>query len=476
MGKGRWAGVGCASLIALPFCAAGIATIFSASGAGDPRLAVIIAAGSAFIVVGLAIMFGALVVTRATAESFELRRRYPDQPWMWRRDWAANAINDHGALWVGMMWVFALIWNLISTPLLFVFPWREVRNSPIVVLPFLFPTIGVLLLISVLYKSAQRMKYGASICHIDHLPIEPGRTFHGEIETRVREMPASGFNLRLTCVRRTSSGRSTSETVLWQETQNVALATPSYEGAHVPFSFAIPADAESMAAGNISWRLETWAEVPGLDYKAMFELPVFATGAAPEPAWPAPQIDVSQWTPDPESHVTMAPTPSDGEEFHVGPATTGRFGFIVFSIIWWGVIYMMVRFDAPILFPIIFGLFGALIVLIGIDWMLGRSVVRADRASMTIRRTWLGIGVAAGTIPSRDVTAITTSIGGVQNGVALYDVIVLCGTKKFAAAKYVAAKRDAEMIAARLRRAIGLRDERSAAAPAPRMAADRSAT
>jgi hypothetical protein len=219
-----------------------------------------------------------------------------------------------------------------------------------------------------------------------------------------------------------------------------------------------------VALAHINWRLETWADVPGLDYKAMFEMPVFATGATPEPVWPAPQVDISQWTPDPESHVTMAPTPSDGEEFHVGPATTGRFGFIVFSIIWWGVIYMMVRFHAPVFFPIIFGLLGALIVLIGIDWMLGRSVVRADRASMTIRRTWLGVGVAACTIQPRDVTAITTSIGGVQNGVALYDVIVLCGTKKYSAAKYVPAKRDAEMIAARLRRAVGLRDERSAGA------------
>jgi len=59
-------------------------------------------------------------------------------------------------------------------------------------------------------------------------------------------------------------------------------------------------------------------------------------------------------------------------------------------------------------------------------------------------------------IPPHDVTAITTSIGGTQNGVAAYDVIVHCGEKKFTAAKYVQSKRDAEMVAARLRRAIGI--------------------
>ncbi|HJW94275.1 MAG TPA: hypothetical protein VJ901_11725 [Thermoanaerobaculia bacterium] len=461
MGKGRWAAVGCASLFALPFCAAGIATIFSAGQTNAQELTVRVAAGSAFIVFGLAIIFGALAVSNATAHSFELRRRYPDRPWMWRRDWAANAINDAGMFRVGMMWVFAIIWSLISLPLLFVFPWREVRESPIAVLPFLFPTIGAILLISVLYKSAQRWKYGASICHIDHMPIAPGHTFHGEIETRVRDMPPSGFNVRLTCMRRIGTGKSSSQKVEWQETQNIALATPSYEGAHVPFSFAIPADAATSGESYIVWSLDAWAEVPGIDYKASFELPVYATEAPPEIAWPAPQIDASQWMPDPKSHITMAPTPSDGEEFHVGPATTGRASFLLISVIWWGVIYLMVRFRAPMIFSIIFGAIGLFIVILGIDWMIGRSVVRADRASMSIRRTWLGIG-GTRTIQPRDVTAISTSIGGVQNGVALYDVIVICGAKKFTAAKYVSAKRDAEMIAARLRRAIGIKAESNA--------------
>jgi hypothetical protein len=460
MGKGRWAAVGCASLFALPFCAAGIATIFSAPRSTGRDLAVRIAAGSAFLIVGLAVIFAAIVFSRVTVEAYELRRRYPDQPWMWRRDWAANAINDRGGFSLGALWLFAIIWNLISSPLLFVFPWREVRDSPVVVLPFLFPTIGVVLLVVVLYQSAQRMKYGASICHIDRMPIVPGRTFHGELETRVREAPPSGFDLRITCVRRVSSGKSTNETILWEESQKV-LATPSYEGAHVPFSFAIPADAEPMqtalGSARIAWRLQVSAEVPGVDYSANFDLPVFATGerSVAEPVWPAPQADFSSWTPDPESHITLGVTPTGGEQITVGPATKGRLGFILFTIVWYGVIVVMFAMQVPKFFPGFFALIGLIIVFVGFDWMLGRSFIRADRQELVLHRTWIGFG-SPHSIAPRDVSEITTSIGGTQNGMSMYNINVRCGGKKYTAASYMQSKRDAEMVAARVRRAIGL--------------------
>src|SRR4051812_15471763 len=97
MGKGRWAIVGCATLFALPFCAAGIATIFSAPRSTGRDLLVRIAGGSVFLIAGLAVILGAVVFSRSAGAAYDLRRRYPDQPWMWRRDWAANAITDQGA-------------------------------------------------------------------------------------------------------------------------------------------------------------------------------------------------------------------------------------------------------------------------------------------------------------------------------------------------------------------------------------------
>ncbi len=462
MGKARWAAVGCATLFALPFCAAGIATIFSAPRFSGEDLAMRIAGGSVFLIGGLAIIFIAVALSRATSDAYQLRRQHPDEPWMWRRDWAANAIQDRSGYGIGALLFFAVMWNLISSPLLFVFPWREMRGSLVVVLPFLFPAVGVLLLIGVMYLAAQRMKYGVSICHIDHLPIVPGRPFHGEIEARIREMPASGFDLRLSCVRRVTGGRSSTETVVWEETQKIALATPAYEGAHIPFTFAIPADAEptSTAIGpsKIVWRLQAAAEVPGVDYSANFEVPVFATGETPaviEPVWPAPDVDFANWTPDPASHIKLGITPTGGEEITVGPATKGRVGFVLFTVIWYAALAGMYAMQVPRFFPGFFAVVGLIIVVIGCDWLFGRSVIRADRRSLSLQRTWLGFGSPRSIAP-HDVTAITTSIGGTQNGAAVYDVVVRCGETKHNAARYVQSKRDAEMVAARVRRAIGL--------------------
>ncbi len=456
MAKGSWAGAGCAALCALPFCAGGIATIYSAQP--GEQLPIHVAAGSAFLLTGLAIIFGVIALTRATAASFQLRKRYPDQPWMWREDWAANTIADQGTLLLATLWFFAVIWNLISLPLVFAMPWREVRNQPVVIVIFLFPAIGVLLLFAVLFKSAQRMKYGASTCHIDSLPIVPGRTFHGELTTRVRDLPERGFDLKLTCTRRTGSGKSTNQTIVWQETQTVLTATPGFDGARVSFTFGIPSSAE-VSDGAISWRLEVAAEVPGIDYSAAFDLPVYAmagqTVEAMQLAWPAPTSDPMRWTPAPESRIAISAMPSGGEEYRVGPAAAGCFGFSFFLLFWFGIVGAITFFGAPLFFTIVFVALGLLVVAIGIDWVTGRSVVRADRQVLAIERTTL-VTKTRREVSPRDITGITTTIGGTNNGVPLYHVVVRSAGGNVNAAKYIRLKSDAEMLAARMRIALGV--------------------
>jgi len=456
MGKGSWAGVGCASLFALPFCAAGIATIFSAQQ--GEQFAIRIAAGSAFLLTGLAIIFGAVALSRATAASFQLRKRYPDQPWMWRQDWASNAISDQGSVLLAVLWFFAVIWNLITFPLVFAMPWKEVHQQPVVIVIFLFPAIGVLLVAGVLVKTVQRLKYGGSICHIDSLPIVPGRAFHGEISTRLRELPERGFELKVTCSRRTGSGKNSTSTIIWQEVQTVLTATPSYEGARVSFTVGIPADAE-LSGGAISWRLEVSAAVPGIDYSASFDLPVFAipgqTIDSMQTAWPAPANDPLRWTPAPDARIAISALPSGGEEYRVGPAATGCFGFAFFLLIWFGIIGAMTFFGAPILLTIVFSAFGLLIVAIGVDWITGRSVIRADRNALAIERTTLFTKTKRDVNP-KEISEIATIIGGTNNGVPLYHVVVRSGDGSVNAAKYIRMKSDAEMLAARMRIALGV--------------------
>jgi hypothetical protein len=57
--------------------------------------------------------------------SDKLQAAFPDKPWMWRDDWAAGYISSSNRTILAVAWGFAIVWNLVSTPLLFVF-----RNIP----------------------------------------------------------------------------------------------------------------------------------------------------------------------------------------------------------------------------------------------------------------------------------------------------------------------------------------------------------
>ena len=58
--------------------------------------------------------------------------------------------------------------------------------------------------------------------------------------------------------------------------------------AGIPVAFAIPRDAMPSDPGNandrVLWRLQVIGEVPGVDYSAAFEVPVFRTSASDAPA------------------------------------------------------------------------------------------------------------------------------------------------------------------------------------------------
>jgi hypothetical protein len=468
MQKGRWLAVGCTAVFAIPFCLAGIGVMLDVPRATARDAAISIGVGSAFLLAGLGLLVGVIIATGAAQNTFVLRAQNPDKPWLWRKDWAAGAAQESGSARLAFLWMFAVLWNAVSIPAAFVLPLREARQQPVLYVVLIFPLIGLALLFAALYGTLRRMRYGASVCHLDRVPIAPGQAFHGEIDTHVHEPPPNGFLVRLSCVRRVSRGRNSTESLLWRDEQTVAYAAPSPAGMRVPFTFTLPRDAEptALTAPGVStyWRLDIRAEVPGIDYAAMFDLPVFgaavdAVSDEPrEPSWPAPQADPLSWTPERSSRIAIAPLPSGGEEYRSGPMRgSGGCGLGIFTTIWFGVIALMTRLGAPVFIPLLFGAFGLFILIATLDFFLGRTTARVDRTRVALRRAWLGLG-GTRTIDASAVTDVVTSIGMTQgggSGTPYYDVEIRAGGKKYDVAKYVPSKRDAEMLAARVRRAMG---------------------
>ena len=461
--------VGCAVLFLLPFAAVGVGTAVAAVRALGAR-----DWGQAGFLSIFALTFGGVgiggIVTvlrgRRSAEAALAREAQdPEAPWLWREDWAARRITDASAAEMGFAWAFAILWNLISVPGA-VFGVRAAlrEGNRAALIALLFPAVGVGLLVWAVRATIRRRRYGTSVLELGTLPAVVGHALEGTLRTPAGLRPPEGFRVVLSCIRRVTSGsgrnRSTSERILWQEERR---ATAS--GAGVPVAFAIPADASPSDPGRSDdrtlWRLEVSAEVPGVDYAAGFEVPVFRTAESALPrtetertvaAGTAVPADYRQPT---GSRIQVSQT-RRGTEIYFPPARNPGMAvsLTVFTLIWAAAIWATIAFDAPLIFPIVFGGFGVLLVFLLIDQWMGVARVTADRGGVTIAKGWLVVGRER-TLPAAEVADVTTKIGSQAGRTAYYDVtIVTTAGKRVTAGGGIPDKREAEWLAAAVQKAL----------------------
>jgi hypothetical protein len=123
----------------------------------------------------------------------------------------------------------------------------------------LFPLTGILVFSGAIYALLRRQRYGAAVFELATLPAPLGRTLAGHVRVGRGLAPNGEITLSLRAIHRiiTRSGKSTSakEEILW--------------GSH-----------------RILWRLELKSVVPGVDFLAQFEVPVFYTAESDTPLTP----------------------------------------------------------------------------------------------------------------------------------------------------------------------------------------------
>jgi hypothetical protein len=411
----------------------------------------------------LAIVAAAMVRTvQAGRARRALQRQHPNEPWLWRKDWAEGVVRGGGVVPLWFVWIFGCLWMLIAIPVLLQAKVSE--HGPGRYLIY-FPGVAVIVLCFAVFMTAKRIKYGVSLCRLERVPAPVGGTLRGEIQAGVRETPQNGFQLRLSCVRRvvTGSGKSRSEReiVEWQDAQTVGTGhvMPGSEGARVPFRFDIPADCEPCDESDprnvVLWRLDVRADMPGIDYTSRFELPVFRTAesfARVEPLHAEPE---GPWTPSEAIQFAMSPA---GEEIIVRSArkTSDWIGYSIFFFLWFGALgTARLFFDAPLWIVLTFAGIGALVVISAVDFLMRTTHIITNREGVTIRRHWLGLG-GTRTIPASDIEAIAHGTGMQNNDVVYYDVrAVLRSGSSVVLAKTLRDKRDAQGIARRIQRQLG---------------------
>lgn len=370
-------------ILALPFAAGAAALLASALRAwrgGDPGSAAGPAIGGALLAVIAALLLAAALAARRAAghqkEIEQLRAAHPDRPWLWRPEWAAGRLEHHGEIWgFALLWSFALMWMAASCGAL----WLVVRTHGWggevggVVMSGVFIAAGFFLVAMATQATLRHRRFGRSSFVLSSLPAPLGGRLAGTLLPPPAVPAGTELRVAVECLRRRhTSERSSSSHRLWVDGRR-ALAT----GGELPVALDVPFDCEPTTPesegerSSIVWYLTVSASLPGVDYEARFEVPVFTTPDSN----PARRRDTLL-----AAAGDRAAGPPEGSRVRIVQAPNGT---------------TLIRLPAPGWVPWWCGL--TVLPLLA-AWPIARLAATTEGAALGVYGWALGISVAAGAI------------------------------------------------------------------------------
>ena len=426
-------------------------TFLANSGNHSTSSTVAAAAIAVFIsAIGAGLLLVAVGGYRRMKKQAAIEEANPSAPWLWRADWAIRKAESLRKKTEVTLWVVCIFCNLVMIPVaISAIPQLARSNNPSVFLVLGFGLIPVILFVYAIRATLRRQRFGNTYFEFYSLPFSPGWRLAGRIHLKLDSDASHGVDLRISCVRKmitgTGNSRSTSQTVLWQAEQNVPYGAIGMDpsGRAIPVDFAIPADAYVTDLDNPSdqvlWLLHAQADIPGIDYTDDFELPVFKTSASVEQASAfasSSETFGSATGSSSESETTSVAAPANpkviissqagGTEFYF-PAfrTPSRALFLlIFTAIWTGVVYFLLRSSAPWFFPLVFGFFDVILIFAMFHVVFGTSRIRVGNGELTSTTRVLGIGSTKrySTSEIEAIVAVTSGQQGGNNGQAMYAI------------------------------------------------------
>ena len=209
--------------------------------------------------------------------------------WQARKGWESPRIASDAIKGARFFWIFALFWNAVSSPLIFVIPDELQKQNYLALVGLLFPLVGLFLLYKAIAATLEYRHFGKVLFEMDPYPGAIGGNLGGRVQ--VSRLPyqqaveAREVWVRLECVYSYMSGsgdkRSRRETIKWAE-QGKPQIDSLGEGVSMQFRFDLPedlpeADVEQKGAYHF-WRLTVKADVSGTDLNRNYNIPVFNTG------------------------------------------------------------------------------------------------------------------------------------------------------------------------------------------------------
>jgi hypothetical protein len=384
--------------------------------------------------VGFGLMFGARIGGKKLAAENALREKFPLEPWRWRPEWANGRIagSSRSAAYVAIG--FAVLWNLISLPLLYVLPGAIAGGNAAAAIGFLFPLVGVGLAVWAIRAWLQLKRFKVATLALDRVPVALGGRLKGTIRVEAAVPVTDHFRLELACVESSVSGsgknREHHERMLWQKQWRVPRqqCQIGLQLTTIPVDTAVPNDQPETtsddSSAEIGWRLDVTGECPGPDFWSRFELPVFTKAAEPTAAEPASSAAGSPHELQPRAldalGIGYERLPQGGEAwtFRRGRNKGVARGTTAFAALWTAVCGVLFVLDAPLLFKIVFPLSDAIIIWFALEEWLTEYRVTLDRGLLTLSRRGF-LARAPIEIPVKWIRGVQAKVG-MQAGNKLY--------------------------------------------------------
>ncbi|RLJ40025.1 hypothetical protein [Acidovorax sp. 106] len=401
----------------------------------------------------------------------------PDRPWLLRKAWASNRIRSHKRWEVIILWGFAVVWSLISTPLAHVqIPKALARGETAVVW-----IIGVMLLVAVgLIAAAVRATRDAHSHGDVRLVMDP---FPGSIGGHVGaaiDLPAVAyradlrFDVTLRCAyhyqTRSAGDNSTEsrEQMVWQ-TEGVAQVHPQGLGSRVSFRLnvpeGLPQSEDPVGDSEHHWTVLLTSTDPALKFSRRFEVPVYATRT--ESTWLAQDAaDHPQALAQRQADLNAV---SDLERVAGGVRLYQPYGrlwrhnllWLVMGGVFFGFGMAAKGMQAPVVFLVLFGGVGGAMLLWGFFALCNSLRVQLDGQGLRTERRLLGLMFAWHHVPRSDLRGLQlvqsySSQSGAEHTVWYRIRVVLKSGKSITVADSLGGKAVADQMLQTLSDATGL--------------------
>jgi hypothetical protein len=380
--------------------------------------------GLAFAGSGVAVYMITNAGAKAQARESALCAAHPEEPWLWREDWANGRVKNSERGTALFLWGFGVLWNLITAPMIYFMKDEFLKEGNFgAFIALLFPLAGIGVIAFAVRKTIQARKFGDCSFLMTRVPGVLGGDVGGTILVPRGMSTGEQIVARLSCVhierRRSGKNTSTDETVLWQSEDATLSLAPmldgSVQGASVRFN--IPYDASPTGqidnSNWIKWRLAANASVPGVDFVAGFELPVFKTrDSAPEHTEEKLRSEevsagVQPVLPGPDASFDVSTGPKGGIQFIL--KGHGKFGqaapAILFGLVFVGVSVFIGELGAPFLFTLVFGVIALFVILLSLFGVYGQSRILIDAGNVTVANSLFGFTMSK-QIPCSSITKI----------------------------------------------------------------------